>query len=99
MPTTVEVDVWGRWDALALLQRLIPYRSYLVQYGPDHWRVHAEAPGRHGEPLPDALGAIEQCLDDRRVRRASVRVDGRRCGRAERRRFVAPVGLATGTRS
>ena len=30
----VEVEVRGRWDALALSEELIPFHSFLVQYGP-----------------------------------------------------------------
>jgi hypothetical protein len=75
MPASVEVH--GRWDALALSQRLVPYHSYLVERGREHWRVHAEAPGCHGERLTSALSAIEECLRERRVEDAAGRVDGR----------------------
>lgn len=77
MPTTVEVEVAGRWDALALYERLAPYHSYLVQPGRERWVVHAATPGRHDEQLPEALDSIERCLADRGVRTARVRVDGR----------------------
>ena len=77
MPATIEIDVQGRWDAVALMRRLDPYHSYLVQYEPERWQVHAECPGRHGERLPSALGAIEQSLEARHVEGAAVRVDGR----------------------
>jgi hypothetical protein len=78
-PATIEVDVHGRWDAVELLQRLVPYRSYLVERGRQQWRVHAQAPGCHGEKLPDALAAIDECLRERHVEDAAVRVDGRPC--------------------
>ena len=55
----VEVRVRDRWDALALSELLVPFRSYLVQRTPDRWVVHARTPGCHGEPLVDALRAIE----------------------------------------
>jgi hypothetical protein len=74
---TVEIEVSGRWDALALSQRLIPYRSFLVQYEPERWVVHAQAPGFHGEGLESALSTIQELLVERRVEGASVRVDGR----------------------
>lgn len=77
MAATVEVEVAGRWDALALYERLAPYRSYLVQPGRERWVVHAATPGRHDEQLPQALDSIERCLAERGVRDARVRVDGR----------------------
>lgn len=76
--TTIEIDVQGRWDAVALMRRLDPYHSYLVQFAPERWLVHAECPGFHGERLPSALAAIEESLAIRRVEGATVRVDGRR---------------------
>jgi hypothetical protein len=75
---TIEVDVDGRWDALALSELLIPFHSFLVQHDQEHWVVHARAPGFHGEPLPDALEAIEDWRADRSAH-ASLRVDGRAC--------------------
>ena len=77
MPATIEIDVQGRWDAVALLRRLDPYHSYLIQFAPQRWLVHAECPGCHGEPLPCALAAVEEALDARHVEGAAVRVDGR----------------------
>jgi hypothetical protein len=77
MPASIEIDVHGRWDAVALLQRLNPYRPYLIQFTPERWLVHAEAPGCHGEPLPSALAAIAESLAARRVEGAAVRIDGR----------------------
>lgn len=76
MPATIEIDVRGRWDAVALMQRLDPFHSYLVQVAPERWQVHAECPGCHGEPLPSALATIEQSLAARRVEGATVLVDG-----------------------
>jgi hypothetical protein len=55
----VEVRVRDRWDALALSELLVPFHSFLVQRTPDHWVVHARTPGCHGEPLLEALRAIE----------------------------------------
>jgi hypothetical protein len=76
---TVEIDLRGRWDALALSQRLIPYHSFLVQHERERWVVHAQTPGCHGERLEEALSAIEEWLVERQVEGASVRVDGRSC--------------------
>jgi hypothetical protein len=56
----VAVEVDGRWDALALSQRLVPFHSFLVQETPKRWVVHARAPGWHGETIADALLAIEE---------------------------------------
>jgi hypothetical protein len=74
--TTIEIaiEVEGRWDALALSELLIPFHSFLVQHDQEHWVVHARAPGYHGEPLPDALEAIEEWRADRSAH-ASCRVD------------------------
>lgn len=77
MPATIEIDVQGRWDALALLRRLGPYHSYLIQFAPERWQVRAETPGCHGEELPSALAAIEESLAARHVDDAAVRIDDR----------------------
>lgn len=76
MPATIEIDVQGRWDAIALMRRLDHYHSYLIQLAPGRWQVHAQAPGCHGEPLPTALAAIDESLDARHVAGAAVRIDG-----------------------
>jgi hypothetical protein len=76
----VEIDVSGRWDALALSGLLISFHSFLVQKGPERWVVHARSPGCHGEPLDDALAAIEEWQAERGME-AAVRVDGRPHGR------------------
>jgi hypothetical protein len=61
----LEVDVSGRWDALALSELLVPFHSFLVQHAPDRWVVHARSPGCHGEPLADALRAVERWRAER----------------------------------
>jgi hypothetical protein len=71
---TVEVDVQERWDALALYELLAPFRSFLVQHASDRWVVHASAPGCRGEPLAEALAAIDDWCAERRLE-PSVRVD------------------------
>ena len=78
MPATIEIDVHGRWDAIALMRRLDPYHSYLVQLAPERWVVHAGCPGYHGEQLPGALAAIEESLAARHVEGAAVRINGER---------------------
>jgi hypothetical protein len=75
--SAVEVDVDGRWDALALSEALIPFHSFLVQRAPERWVVHARAPGWHGEPLGEALRVIERWRADRRLE-AAVRIAGGR---------------------
>jgi hypothetical protein len=64
---TLEVDVRGRWDALALSELLVPFHSFLVQHTTDRWVVHARTPGCHGEPLSEALRAIEEWRAGRRL--------------------------------
>lgn len=87
MSATIEIDVRGRWDAVALMRRLDPYHSYLIQCAPEHWVVHARCPGCHGERVDSALAAIEDSLGAHRIEGAAVRVDGQ------------PVRLAAGGRS
>lgn len=70
----VKVDVYGRWDALALSKLLTPFHSFLVQHTIDRWVVHARAPGCHGEQLTEALRAIEEWRAERQPE-ASVQVD------------------------
>jgi hypothetical protein len=77
MPATIEIDVQSRWDAVALMRRPDPYHSYLAEFAPERWLVHAECPGCHGEPLPRALAAVEEALAARHVEGAAVRIDGR----------------------
>lgn len=89
MSEHIEIDVAGRWDAIALLQRLTPYRPYLVQFEPERWLVCAETPGYHDEPLPKALATIDDCLQERLVD-AVVRIDGRPVRPGKRRALNAP---------
>ena len=76
MGTAVEIDVDRRWDALALWELLIPFHSFLVQRTAERRVVHARAPGCHGEPLADALRAIEEWRSERSLD-APVCVGGR----------------------
>jgi hypothetical protein len=73
----VEIDVQGRWDALALSEALSSYHSFLVQLGDQRWVVHARAPGCHGEPLEAALGVIDGWAEGRGIAGSSCRVGGR----------------------
>jgi hypothetical protein len=75
--TTIEIEVVGRWDALALSELLIPFHSFLVQHDHDRWVVHARAPGFRGESLSDALAAINGWRFERQLEAASCRVGGR----------------------
>jgi hypothetical protein len=75
--TTIEVEVDGRWDALALSEALIPFHSFLVQHDQERWVVHARVPGCHGEQLPGALEAIEGWRAEQGDRAASCCVGGR----------------------
>jgi len=76
--TTIEIEDQTRWDALALLDLLIPYHSFLVQHDHDRWVVHARAPGYQGRPLSDALEAIHEWRNNRGLRAVSCRIGGRR---------------------
>lgn len=76
-PTMIEVEVQGRWDALALSELLIPFHSFLVQHDDERWIIHAEAPGCRGESLSEALTAIDDWRSGRQLDAASCRVGGR----------------------
>ena len=73
----IEIDLDGRWDALALSEHLIPFHSFLVQHEAQRWVVHARTPGFHGEDLADALRAIDDWVAERGLERVSCRVGGR----------------------
>lgn len=60
----VEIGVGERRDALRLMEALIPFHSFLVQYERERWVVHARVPGCHGETLDDLLAAVEDCWRD-----------------------------------
>lgn len=73
----IEIDLDGRWDALALSEQLIPFHSFLVQYEAQRWVVHARTPGFHGEDLADALQTIDDWVAERGLESVSCRVGGR----------------------
>lgn len=73
---TIEIEVEGRWDALALSELLIPFHSFLVQHDHERWVVHARAPGCRGESLPDALEMIDHWRAEQHPRTMSCRVGG-----------------------
>lgn len=77
MLARVEVDIHGRWDAVALSESLVAYRSHLVEFTGERWRVYAATPGYHDEQLSDAVSAIEGCLRERCVEDAVVRIEWR----------------------
>jgi hypothetical protein len=56
--TPFQVEVQGRWDAVALADVLAPFHSFMVQRGDARWIVHARAPGCRGESFADALVAV-----------------------------------------
>jgi hypothetical protein len=74
--TSIEIEVQGRWDALALSEALISYHSFLVQFDRQRWVVHARVPGCHGQPLDGALASIEEWLAGRSLEEVSCRIDG-----------------------
>jgi len=55
----VQIGLDERWDALRLMEALIPFHSFLVQYEREHWVVQARVPGCHGESLDELVAAIE----------------------------------------
>jgi hypothetical protein len=73
----IEIEVQGRWDALALSELLIPFHSFLVRHDHERSVIHARAPGCRGESLSDALAAIDDWCSRRHLRAASCRVGGR----------------------
>jgi hypothetical protein len=73
----IEIRVAGRWNACALLERLAPFRSFLVQHDAERWVVHAQTPGCHGESLESAIAAVEECLEEHGVEGASIRIGGK----------------------
>ena len=82
--TAIEIDVSGRWDAVALLELLVPFHSFVVQHTSERWVVHARSPGCYGESLADALELIEEWQARRGVN-ASVRVARHPNGRQRRK--------------
>lgn len=74
--TSLEIEVQGRWDALALSETLIPYHSFLVQFDHQRWVVHARVPACHGGPLDDAVAKIKEWLAGRSIETATCRIGG-----------------------
>jgi hypothetical protein len=78
VPVDLRIEVCGRWHAVALSELLVAFHSFLVQHANDRWAVHARVPGWRGEPLVQALRAIDE-WKAKRASEALVRVDvGRR---------------------
>jgi hypothetical protein len=73
---TIEIEIEGRWDALALSELLIPFHSFLVQHDHERWVVHARAPGCRGESLPNALELIDNWRAEKHPHAMSCRVGG-----------------------
>ena len=78
LSTTLEIDVYGRWDAVELLGRLARYHSHLVQLdGPgERWLVRARTPGEHGEGIVSALGVIDAWQRERKLESVGVCICG-----------------------
>lgn len=51
--TPLQLCVASRWDALELMDALLPYYPYLIERGPSRWEIHARARGDLGECMPD----------------------------------------------
>jgi hypothetical protein len=56
---SVEIGVRERRDAVRLMNMLIPFQSYVVQYDRGRWAVHAHVPGSRGQSLDALLAAVE----------------------------------------
>jgi hypothetical protein len=73
---SIAVEVYGRWDALALSKQLSSYHSFLVEHHAGRWVVHARTPGCRGEELDDALRAVDDWAAQHGLDRVSCQVDG-----------------------
>ena len=71
----VEIGVDERRDALRLMEALLPFHSFLVQYERERWVVHARVPGCHGESLDDLLVAIESWSPESGVKEFTCSLD------------------------
>lgn len=80
MTTTLEIDVANRWDAVQLLDRLLPYNPHIVQLDfPDgRWLVRAQTPGAHGESVTNAVETIEAWHRERGIPAVGVCLTGTR---------------------
>ena len=78
MPTTLEIDVHSRWDAVQLLGDLSCYHAHLVQleYPDGRWLVRVRTPGLNGEGIVDALGVVESWQQERGVADVGVCICG-----------------------
>jgi hypothetical protein len=69
MPTTLEIDVHSRWDAVHLLRGLACYHAHLVQleYPDGRWLVRVRTPGLQGEGIAGVLAVVEDWQRQRRI--------------------------------
>jgi hypothetical protein len=76
--TTLEIDVYSRWDAVELLGRLSCYHSHLVQLDVpgERWLVRARTPGEHGEGIVGALAVIDGWQQERNLDSVGVCING-----------------------
>jgi hypothetical protein len=81
----IEVEVRGRWDALALAGLLMPFHPFLVQLDGAVWVVHAHTPGSSGQGLAEALATIEGWRAECNVVGAACRIGGNAYELQERR--------------
>ncbi|MGD0713936.1 MAG: hypothetical protein ABSB24_07085 [Gaiellaceae bacterium] len=78
MPTTLEIDVHSRWDAVHLLRGLACYHAHLVQleYPGGRWLVRVRTPGLRGEGIVGILGVVEDWQRERGIADVGVCVCG-----------------------
>jgi hypothetical protein len=76
--TTLEIDVFSRWDAVELLGRLSCYHSHLVQLDGlgARWLVRARTPGEHGEGIVGALAVIDAWQQEHHLDSVGVCING-----------------------
>jgi hypothetical protein len=67
----IEIDVEGRWDALALWELLVRFDPSL--HTQEKWVVHARVPADDGDALASAMRAIDAWRAERGID-ASVRI-------------------------
>lgn len=73
--TTIHLSAESRWDALELMDSLLPYHPYLVQKGPSDWDVVGHAELDRPRLLDDLQGRIRTALRRRSLTQAEVTFD------------------------
>jgi hypothetical protein len=72
--TRLHVCARSRWDALELMDSLLPYHAYLVQKGPAEWDVIGYA-DLDAAPVDELANRIRVALRKRSLEQAEVTFD------------------------